>query len=170
MAKFDLFLNKLLRIEGGYSNHKNDRGGCTNKGVTLSTYKAFFGSGLNCDDLKKITDKEVTKIYKEGYWDPCYGDKIACSQVAYLLVDWAVNSGVKTAVKGIQELVGARVDGIMGTQTINCINSYYDPKELFEMLKDARVKYYHDFVKRNPSQKTFLTGWMNRLDNYKWEE
>jgi lysozyme family protein len=39
MATFELYVNRLLALEGGYSSDKFDRGGATNMGVTLSTWR-----------------------------------------------------------------------------------------------------------------------------------
>ena len=33
----------VLEREGGYCNRKADKGGPTNKGVTLATYRSVFG-------------------------------------------------------------------------------------------------------------------------------
>lgn len=168
MANFGIFLRKLLRLEAGYVNHKNDNGGCTNKGITINTFKKYYGAGMDCDDLKNITEEQVECIYKEGYWDPCWGDKIECSKIAQIFVDWAVNSGVKTAIKEVQKIVGTTADGIMGPITLKAINEFYPKKQLFDTIKEERVKFYKNIVKKNPKQKCFLQGWLNRLDEYEW--
>lgn len=169
MANFGVFLRKLLRLEGGYVNHKNDKGGCTNQGITINTFRDYYGYGLNCDDLKNITEEQVGHIYKEGYWDKCWGDKIQCPKVAQLIADWAVNSGVKTAIKGVQKIVNTEADGIMGPMTLKAINEF-PAKDLFFKIKEAREEYYNNIVKKNPSQKSFLKGWLNRLNEYEWCE
>lgn len=170
MANFNVFLRKLLRLEGGYVNHKNDKGGCTNKGVTLNTFRKYYGAGLDCNDLKGITEDQVSNIYKSGYWDVCNADKIADSNLAYLLVDFAINSGPKTAIKVLQDIVGVEVDGVLGKISLSAINSYYNPKELFELLLEARKQFYYDIVEKDETQEVFLQGWLNRLDNFKWKE
>ena len=170
MANFNVFLRKLLRIEGGYVNHKNDRGGCTNKGITLNTFRTYYGAGLDCDDLKNLTENQAGDIYKKEYWDKCSADKIADSNLAYLLVDFAVNSGPKTAIKTLQEIVGVEVDGIIGNNTLFAINSYYNPKELFDLLLEARKNYYYKLVEEDESQEVFLKGWLNRLEEFEWKE
>lgn len=167
MANFSVFLRKILRLEGGYVNHKNDRGGCTNKGITLNTFKQYYGSGLDCNDLKSMTEDQAEAIYKRGYWDPCWGDKIQCSKIAQLIVDWAVNSGVKTAIKKVQAIVGTTTDGIMGPITLQAINSH-PQKDLFDKIKESRKEFYLDLVKADNKQRVFLEGWMNRLDEYMW--
>lgn len=169
MAKITNFLSNLLKLEGGYVNHPNDNGGCTNKGITIATFRNYYGSNKTCNDLKNISDEQIEKIYKTGYWDVCWGDKIQCPKIAQLIADWAVNSGTKTAIKGVQKIVGVKDDGIMGPMTLKAINNY-PTKDLFELLKKARKEFYESIIKKNPSQKCFLKGWMNRLDDYKWCE
>lgn len=170
MANFNVFLRRLLRLEGGYVNHKNDKGGCTNKGVTLTTFRKYYGAGLDCNDLKNITEEQIGNIYKTGYWDKCNADKIADSNLAYLLVDFAVNSGAKTAIKTLQNIIGVEDDGVCGKITLSAINSYYNPQELFELLLEARRKFYYDIVEKDETQKVFLEGWLNRLDEFEWKE
>ena len=170
MANFNVFLRKLLRLEGGYVNHKNDRGGCTNKGVTLNTFRSYYGAGLDCNDLKNITEEQLENIYKSGYWDVCQADKIADSNLAYLLVDFAINSGPKTAIKTLQNVIGIKDDGVIGRETLLAINSYYNPKELFELLLEARKQFYYDLVEKDETQEVFLEGWLNRLEEFEWKE
>jgi lysozyme family protein len=169
MCDFANFLKKLLKLEGGYVNHPNDKGGCTNKGITIETFRNFYGENLTCSDLKNITDEQVEAIYKDSYWDPCWGDKIQCPKIAQLIADWAVNSGVKTAIKGVQKIVGVTNDGIMGPMTLKAINEY-PTKDLFDALKKARKEFYERIVEKNPSQSCFLKGWLNRLNEYEWCE
>ena len=38
---FQKALEFVFHAEGGYSNHKNDRGGATNMGVTQTAYNAY---------------------------------------------------------------------------------------------------------------------------------
>lgn len=169
MGCFNDFLKKVLKLEGGYVNHPNDKGGCTNKGVTINTFREIYGENMNCSDLKNITDEQLEFIYKKNYWDPCWGDNINCPKIAQIIVDWAVNSGVKTAIKNVQKIVGTTPDGIMGPKTIEAINKY-PVKELFNELKKNRQIFYENIVEKNPSQKVFLNGWLNRLNEYKWCE
>jgi lysozyme family protein len=169
MANIKNFLTKLLKIEGGYVNHPNDSGGCTNKGITIGTFRDFFGKDKTCDNLKNISDSQVEKIYKQEYWDKCKCDEIQCPKIAQLIADWAVNSGVKTAIKCVQNIVKVNCDGIIGPITLKAINNY-PTKDLFNELKKARKEYYENLVKKTPSNKVFLKGWINRLEEYKWCE
>jgi lysozyme family protein len=157
----------IRKWEGGYSNKKNDKGGCTMQGVTIKTFKSYFGEDKTCSDLKQITDEQWAYVFKDGYWNPCKGDDINDQSIANIIVDWAWMSGVKTAVKVVQKLVGVKADGIIGKQTLSAINSSNAPK-LFESIYNEREKFYYDIVERDPSQKKFLTGWLNRLHDFQY--
>ena len=40
---FEYCLSVVLENEGGWSDHPRDPGGATMKGVTLKTFRAYFG-------------------------------------------------------------------------------------------------------------------------------
>lgn len=73
---FERSLDHVLRSEGGWSNHKDDPGGATMKGVTLITYRRFFGSSKTKEDLRQISHNQLAHIYKTGYWDSCKCDDL----------------------------------------------------------------------------------------------
>lgn len=168
MADFKKYAPKLLQLEGGYIYHPADKGGPTMKGITLRTYQDHFGSHKTINDLKNIPYGEWQHIMKAGYWDKCKADQIDSQAVAEITVDWCVNSGM-VGLRRVQELVGAKPDGIAGPITLSLINSS-DPKTLFDRIKAARNQFYVNRVKRNPSQKIFMKGWMNRLGLFEYYE
>lgn len=168
MADFNIYAPHLLQFEGGYVFHPMDEGGPTNMGVTLQTYRDHFGQDKTIDDLKDISRDEWTQIMKSGYWDRCKADRIDSQSVAEILVDWCVNSGM-VGLRRVQEIVGAKPDGIAGPITLSLINSS-DPAKLFERIKAARNQFYVNIVKRDPRKKVFMTGWMNRLGSFEFSE
>lgn len=168
MADFKKYAPTLIQMEGGYVWHPDDKGGPTNLGVTLKTYQDFYGEDKTKEDLKNISHKEWAHIMKSGYWDRCKADQIISQSVAEILVDWCVNSGM-TGLRRVQELVGAKPDGIAGPITLSLINTS-DPKTLHERIVNARRQFYVNIVKRNPSQKVFMNGWMNRLERFKFKD
>lgn len=98
MANYKLLGEYILSWEGGYVNNPNDKGGVTNKGVTISTWKAQ-GYDKNKDgvidvkDLKLITDVDAINIMKKNYWDKWKADLIKDQSIANILVDWVWGSG-----------------------------------------------------------------------------
>ena len=167
MAEFAKYAPKLLQFEGGFVNHPDDKGGITNKGITLQTYRDYCGADKTVKDLQNMSYGTWQKIMKDMYWDKCKADKIENQSLAELIVDWRVNSGV-TGVMKVQGLLGCKADGIIGPITLSLINSA-DAEFLFERIWKARQQFYINIVKRNPKQKVFMNGWMNRLNAFKFE-
>lgn len=163
MADYRKLIPFILKFEGGYVNDPADSGGPTNKGVTLNTFRSVYGRTKNINDLKHMTENEWRHIFKSLYWDKCKADDIADQSIANMLVDFAWHSGVTTAVKKLQKIVGVTSDGICGVQTIGAINSRYAP-ETFNLLKAARMKYLQGIVKNKPSQARFMNGWKKRVN------
>lgn len=138
---FKKALNFVLRWEGGFSNNPHDLGGATNKGITQNTYNAWRKSkGLPPQDVIKITDDEVEKIYFERYWTPAGCSKMS-GKFAVLVFDTVVNMGLSRA----NEFLKAA--------------EWKHPEKFIQ----ARETKYREFAKYG-NQKIFLKGWLNRLE------
>lgn len=172
MAKIELLVHKILKWEGGFVNHPNDKGGATNKGITIDTYTYYRKfKGLrkpSVNDLKNISNAEWMDVLKNLYWDKWKADHIYNQSIANFLVDWVWASGVY-GIKYPQEVLGVIADGIVGNKTLSAVNNYPNQSELFQKLWDRRKQHFESIVQRDPSQKVFLKGWMNRLNDYKFE-
>ncbi len=172
MADVKLLLPFILRWEGGYVNDPLDRGGATNKGVTIATWRKVGydkdGDGdIDVDDLKKLTDEDVlNRVLKPHYWDRWKADQIESQQVANILVDWVWASGAY-GIKIPQRILGLKIDGIVGPKTLAAVNSA-DPKELFYKIKAEREAFLNRIVESTPSQRRFIKGWLNRLNAIKY--
>ena len=167
MANFKEYAKKLIEIEGGYVDHPNDAGGITMQGVTLTTFRQYCGEDKTVADLRDMSYGTWCDIMKDLYWDKCLGDEIENQAVAEITVDWCVNSGTQ-GLRKVQEIAGAKPDGIAGPKTLAAINGA-DQKELFDRIMSARNQFYVNIVKKNPSQRVFMNGWMNRLGKFKFE-
>lgn len=95
MANSKLLQPFILRWEGGFVNDPLDRGGATNKGITISTFRQFYGKDATVEQLKSITNEQWLTIFKAGYWNPWCADEIANQSIANIVVDWAWASGTK---------------------------------------------------------------------------
>ena len=167
MADFKEYAKKLIEIEGGYVNHPDDQGGPTMCGITYNTFKQYCGAGKTIKDLRDMSYGTWCDIIKDMYCDKCLGDEIENQAVAEITVDWCVNSGTQ-GLRKVQEIAGAKPDGIAGPKTLAAINGA-NQKELFDRIMSARNQFYVNIVKRNPSQRVFMNGWMNRLGKFKLE-
>lgn len=155
--------------EGGWSNHPDDAGGATMKGVTYKRFCEFRKSkGLpkpSLLDLKNITDKEWDSIMRQGYWDKVKADQIASEWIAYLLVDCIWMSGVGY-IKKVQTIIGVKADGIVGAKTLAKLNSF-DQKSLFSILWKQRENNLR-YIATLRNNKVFLEGWLRRLNSVKY--
>jgi lysozyme family protein len=167
MADFKKYAPKLLQIEGGFVNHPNDLGHATMMGVTIQTFRDYCGEDKTIKDLQNMSYEVWGRIMKDRYWDKCKADEIDNQSLAEIIADWCVNSGI-SGIRRVQEIVGCKPDGIVGSITLSLINSS-DAESLFERIMSARKQFYINIVKKNPTQKVFMNGWMNRLEMFKFE-
>lgn len=186
MAKVELLAPYIKRWEGGFVNDPADAGGATNMGVTIGTYEVYCRKKgyprPTVERLKKLTETEWTDILKTLYWDRWQADRIKSQKVANILVDWVWGSG-KYGITIPQRLLGVEQDGVVGEKTLKAINDA-DPDKLFESIFDARRKFLEDITERSirkyeerigrkaterellkHTNKRFLKGWMNRLED-----
>lgn len=161
MANFYEFAPLLHSLEKGVADHKEDKGGFTVDGVTLSTFRQFYGSHKTEADLRNISTFQWNNIMKSGYWDKCKADQIDNQKTAEIIADWCVNSGT-ARIRDVQTILGVKPDGIVGPKTLAVINGA-DQRVLYNRIRMAREQWYHKRVQIDPSQKKFLKGWMNRL-------
>lgn len=149
----------LLRVhEGGYSNHPDDPGGATMKGVTQATYDAYrLRMGHAPKDVREISDAEVEMIYRQQYWNAVSADALP-EGVAYCVFDAAVNSGPGRAVRWLQREVEAKVDGVVGNETITKARMS-DVSQVINRYCDRRLA----FMKRLKHWNSFKNGWTTRV-------
>jgi len=154
----------ILKHEGGYVNHPNDKGGPTNWGITQKVYEAYKGRPVTIDEMKKMPVSDAIDIYKKNYWDKVGGDNLKYYATALTLFDQAVNRGVAVVNRQAQGILGLTQDGVAGAKTIQALNSVADTTFIPKFLTAAENS-YKAIVDKNPSQAVFLNGWMKRVQH-----
>ena len=167
MADYKNVIPKILKWEGGYAANIDGKT-CTMKGITLQTFRNHYGRNKNCNDLRKITDEQWEYIFKNSYWDRWKADSIESQAIANLLVDWVFTSGVY-GIRYPQAVLGVVVDGKVGAKTLAAINNHPDKKKLFQQLWERRKRHFETIAANNKSKKKFLSGWLKRLADFKYE-
>lgn len=162
-------IEKVLKHEGGFVNIPQDRGGATNFGITKKVYDEWMRKRTGnpkyestIDEIKKMPRGNAILIYKENYWDKIKGDQIKDYAAAFLIFDAAVNSGVSQAIRTAQRILGIVPDGVAGSEFLKHLNNS-NPKDFAQKYLKEREDFYKALVAKNPSQKIFEKGWLNRV-------
>ena len=163
MERFERIFDYLLRVEGGYSDDENDKGGKTKYGITEEEARDFRYKG----DMQDLTKDFAKNIYLKKYYLGNKLDKVINDKVALSICDWAVNSGrngTKNAQIAVNQLTNANldVDGIIGNKTLEALNSV-DSDKFLEVYHNLQRIYYKGKVEADRTQEGFLTGWLNRV-------
>ena len=173
MANVNDLAPLILKWEGGFVNDPKDRGGATNMGVTLNTWKRVGydkdkDGDIDVKDLKLLSKEDVVKkVLKPYYWDKWRADEINNQSIANILVDWVYTSG-KYGITKVQAMLNLKPDGVVGNKTLSAINDYPNQRQLFQRIKNERLAFIDRIVKNNPSQRRFLKGWKNRVNAFKY--
>jgi lysozyme family protein len=161
--KFKKALTKTLGLEGGFSNHENDKGGPTNFGITESKARehGFKGS------MEDLTLNQASEIYYKDYWKKEFED--FGSLVSSFLFDCCVNHGYGGMSSILQRSINmltknnVKVDSYAGKQTYSSALKLNQEK-LYVMLNSCRVQYFLNICEKNESQESFIFGWLkNRI-------
>jgi len=166
LNNFEKSLQYVLESEGLFTDNPLDSGGATMKGITLDTYRLFKkNSHLTANDLKSISDADVSAIYLNGFWDRCRCSDLP-SGIDYCVFDFAINAGYGRSIKTLQKAVGSDVDGVLGAITIALVKKH-DISDLIRTFSDQKEAFYKNLVIVKPSQQVFLAGWLNRIEQVK---
>lgn len=172
MADYKKLIYHILKWEGGWSDDKDDKGGVTMIGITLTTYVTYCKRKNreipDMNDLRHITIDEWNDIFKTLYWDRWKGDSIEDQNLANILVDWVWCSG-SNGIKIPQRLIGVEDDGIVGIKTLSALNGVTSRKALFESIKSERIAFCEKIARKSISQAKFLNGWKNRINDLNYE-
>lgn len=170
---FNEAIKQVLKNEGGYSNKSSDSGGATKYGITEKVARENGYKG----DIRYLPENTAKEIYYNQYWIKSGADKVATISfnIAFLLFDFGVNSGVKNAVKKLQTAINKiikniknktelKVDGIIGPKTLAEIK-YLDENIFFLAYITEILKYYTSLKNSNTGFKANGAGWVNRVAN-----
>ncbi|HID4535093.1 TPA: glycoside hydrolase family 108 protein [Klebsiella pneumoniae] len=173
---FSKISSVILQHEGGYVNDPNDRGGETNMGITIATWRAYAPSDLGIEattnTLRNMTKEQAEIIYYNHYWEPKGFCKIETIKIALMLYDWTITSG--RAVTQVRKMlhneynINLVVSNTMDDDMIHCINAIEDQEQLLSRIAEVRKEYYRSLTITNGEPNTqvrFLTGWINRVND-----
>lgn len=178
MNMIEDMIDDVLVREGGYVDHPADRGGPTNFGITQKTLSRYYGRAATVDEVKNLSREVAEEIYRRNYYKGPGIDTLP-DLIQPFIFDSAVNHGPRRAIKFLQHVcneAGYRpllsVDGAVGPNTRR--GAEWALREMGTVLLDALIEERRNFylliVEANPSQRVFLKGWMNRVNEFSDQE
>lgn len=175
MTAFDEAFAHTVGLEGGYSNHPDDRGGETMFGITQAVARATGYDGA----MKALPLATAKAIYKARYWDVLMLDSISAKSAALAaeLFDTAVNMGTSKAGEMLQIALNAlndqgrlygdvAEDGDVGAKTIAALAAYLvkrgKPGEavLVRALNCLQGARYIEISRLRAANESFVYGWL----------
>jgi len=161
----DDIINDIIRREGGFVDHPADRGGPTKYGITQSTLAEWRGRPVTKKDVEALTVDEARRIYRSNYIDKP-GFAALPEPLRGLVVDTAVHSGVKTAVRLLQKALGGpAMDGILGPVTMAAVRGA-NYSWLYRKVLAERIRYLGEVITVRPANAVFAKGWMARMAEF----
>lgn len=156
------------RKDGGFTNDPADAGGRTIWGISERANPDLWRDG-------PPTYEQARRRYFERYVAPFEG--ITEYHLLRQLTDWGVTSGPDKVIRILQQLVGAKIDGVVGPQTVGKVNNflggdlfgYAVPGHVLLNLavRDARALHYAGITKARPTNLRFILGWLARTFLFK---
>jgi lysozyme family protein len=170
-------ISKIITLEGGYVNDKEDSGGETKYGIT-KCIALFYGYKGSMRDLPK---NRAFYIYRRRYWDSMRLDdieSIAGEVIVEELLDTAINMGVSRASEFLQRSLNALnnreknykdliVDRNIGDATLSALKSFIRSREtkgcvvLSKMLNSLQGAFYITLAERREKDEKFIYGWFS---------
>lgn len=173
-ADFRIAYAFIMKHEGWYANVSNDRGKETYGGISRKYNPDWWGWRF-IDDYKRKNGPipRYTHFPELDFWVMDYYldiwisenfDKIIDQEVASYVLDFRINGTssvriIKRSIKDAGENI--ELNHKMTIETIDLINKI-DKKKFLNSLKNRRVNYYKNIVKRDSSQLIFLKHWLAR--------
>lgn len=173
-------IDGVIKAEGGYVDHPNDRGGPTMYGITEIVARANGYTG----PMRQLPRSLAEVIYMRRYVVEPRFDQVAQIHegIGVELIDTGVNMGPARAAEMLQRWLnafnarGSRyadmfVDGRLGPISLDALRRFLEWRGhasggvvMLRALNSAQAMRYLDIVEANPTQEDFIFGWLaNRV-------
>ena len=143
---FDTAFERLLGNEGGLVDNPSDPGGLTQWGISRRSYPNV--------NIRALTQDGAKAIYLRDFWNPI-GD--ADSAIKFQVFDFAVNSGIQTAIRKLQAAIGVADDGHWGPMSAAKLASM-DKNDVLMRFIGQRLRFWASLS----NWPTFGKGWAIR--------
>lgn len=114
-ASFTLLCEDGPLSNGAPHETPGDPGGLTVWGIAINRHPE-----LTRDQLLAMKEPDALSFYRANYWDAVRGDYLPFP-LAAVVFDCAVNQGAGAAVELLQRVLGVKVDGRIGAETLAAV-------------------------------------------------
>lgn len=171
----DALIDEVIGREGGYANHRADKGGATRWGVTEAVARAHLYRG----DMRFYPREDAVAVYRRTYWIRPGYDRVGevAPRLAAELFDTAVNMGPDTATGFLQRALNAlnrggrdypdlAVDRRLGVRTLAALTGFLATRGrsgeavLVKAIDALQGERYVTLAERRPANEAFLYGWL----------
>ena len=155
-------VNLSVKIEGELSLDPADKGNWTGGkrgvGILKGTKYGISAAAFPNEDIRNMTPDRAKALYKKYYWDVNKCDYLP-DWASVAVFDFSINSGTKPAAKVFQTVLGVKVDGIIGNQTLGAANRL-PPRDILKDYMDLRLEY----MQKSPMWWKYKNGWTDRVE------
>ena len=161
---FQNFKNLIAKWEGDVSDHPEDPGGFTRRGVSLRYNPEYTKEDLmnfSNDEIDLILYNKYGKPFRIWNWSP---------GLALAFYDCSINQGPGAAVSVLQRTINTvageklQVDGIFGSKTEGALLKYTNNNIHTYQFRNLLTQYLANRMTRYCfGSDTFAQGWSNRL-------
>jgi lysozyme family protein len=166
--EFLLALDFILKWEGGLSNDSKDYGGVTYTGIKQDSYDTFCRRvSKNRKLVKDLTKINVVDFYWLDRYIPYGADKLLYL-LSLVVFDTSVLFSVETSFSFVNEYLykGPISYSIKGMKVLlEQVKANKSIANIALGICDCREKEHRRVASKDSSQKVFLDGWLNRLNN-----
>lgn len=155
-------IERIIHREGGFVDHSADRGGPTKYGITQRALGEHLERQATKDEIRALRKDTARHIYRKLYVVKPGFEKIADEALRAQVIDAGVLHGPGWATRRLQEIVGVKVDGIIGPITLKAIDSDGKLDQLAGRFLARRLHKIARIVAHDPTQLVFLVGWTDR--------
>ncbi len=192
MADFETAYYLTNKVEGGYVNDPDDKGGETYRGIARKFHPDWDGwiifdkekesssSSLSSRlDGNPVLQAKIQKFYLNEYWNKVNGDLIPEQRIANEVYDNAVNMGYKQSSEYLQRTINIlnrnqkedfykdiKVDGNIGPGTIEALKQCLKlngAKRVLNVINGFQFKHYLELMEKNPVNEKYI-GWFDRVE------
>lgn len=186
----DIFIssyNKLIKLEGGYVDDPDDKGGETYKGISRNNFPNWMGwliidsakDSQNFPGLLKANmnlSGLVEDFYFHNFWKKMNCDFVP-DAIASELFELSVNVGVSKATTILQSALNIlnnnqkkypdiRIDGKFGNKTLSTLQRALENvsnKLIFNVINILQGCFYIELMIKNPVYEKYI-GWFKRVE------